>query len=143
MRWIVLAELPPEDLKSDPESSWAIRPQFCRIEWENGEEELELRWTTSIMHRHWGTSDDTECLCEDSSSPPDMFRCGLQNPEDAPFLLKFPEYECDKCGKEVPKNIVEQKIDRQSSLKGVDPRNNRRGAVLATRNSNLIDTKEP
>lgn len=29
-----------------------------------------------------------------------------------------------------------------TSLKGVDPRNDRRGAVLATRDSNLIDTKE-
>ena len=52
MRWIVLADLPPEDLKSDPDFEWAMCPQFCRIEWEDGEEELEERWTVSVHHRH-------------------------------------------------------------------------------------------
>jgi hypothetical protein len=142
MRWIVLSELPHEDLKSDPTFDWAIRPQFCRIEWENDEEELELRWTVSLMHRHWGSSDDTESLYEDSKSPPDMFRCGISNREDVTQRGEFPEYACDKCGKKVPKNVVEEKLDRLRSLKGVDPRNDRRGAVLATREANLLDTKE-
>jgi hypothetical protein len=129
MRWIVLADLPKEDLKCNPDFEWALHPQFCRIEWEDEEEELQERWTVGLLHRHWGTS-----------SPPDMFRCGIVNREQ--WTDGFPEYACDKCGKEVPKNVVEEKIDRVTSVKGVDPRNDRRGAVLATRESNLIITKE-
>jgi hypothetical protein len=134
MRWIVLADLPKEDLKSDPDFDWAMHPQFCRIEWEDEDEELKVLWTVGLLHRHWNTPDNR-------TSPPDMFRCGLINRSEVTNNA-FPEHECDKCGKSVPKNIVEQKIDRIKSLKGVDPRNDRRGAVLATRDSNLIDTKE-
>jgi hypothetical protein len=133
MRWTVLSELPLEDLKSDPDFDWAIHPQFCRIEWEESEDELQQRWTVSLWHRHRNNP---------GKSPSDMFRCGLVNREEAFREDGFPEYECDKCGKKAPKNVVEEKIDRQSSLKGVDPRNDRRGAVLATRESNLIITKE-
>jgi hypothetical protein len=142
MRWIVLNKLDPEDLKSDPDYTWALHPQFCRIEWEDGEEKLQERWVVSLLHRHWGGSDDTESLYEDCKSPPDMFRCGLTNRDDALKKGGFPEYACDKCGKKVPKGMVEEKIERQRSLTGVDPRNNRRGAVLATREANLTDTKE-
>ncbi len=129
MRWIVLAELPQENLKSDPDSGWALHPQFCRIKWE------ENVWTVSLLHRHWDNPDNP------GNSPPDVSRCELVNQECAENN-GFPEYECDKCGKKAPKNIVEQKIDRLISLKGVDPRNDRRGAVLATRDRNLKITKE-
>ena len=137
MRWIVLTKLPPENLKSDPAFDWAIHPQFCRVEWPN--EDDRLLWSVSLLHRHW---DNSLNLGNQSS---DMVRCTLSNREQVMGNKPraFPEYECDKCGKEVPKNIVEEKIERQRSLKGVDPRNDRRGAVLATRKSNLTDsTKE-
>ncbi len=140
MRWIVLNTLDPENLKSDPQFDWALVPTFYKVNDEGDEE--ELLWAVSLYHRHWGTSDDTESLYEDCNSPPDMFRCGLVNREDVQKNNARPEYECDKCGKKVPKKMIEEKIERQRSLRGVDPRNNRRGAVLATRESNLIDTKE-
>jgi hypothetical protein len=134
MRWIVLNKLDPEDLKSDPKFDWALDPTFYHDEREDRD-----FWAVSILHRHWGT----RRFEKQSASPPDMFRCGLINREDALKDRAFPEYECDKCGKKVPKEMVEEKIGRQRSLRGVDPRNNRRGAVLATRESNLIlDTKE-
>jgi len=137
MRWIVLANLPPENLKSDPAFDWAIHPQFCRVEWVN--EDDRLIWSVSLLHRHWNNS-----LNPDSSSP-DMVRCKLSNREQVMNNKPkaFPEYECGKCGKEVPYSMVKEKIERQRSLKGIDPRNDRRGAVLATRRSNLTDpTKE-
>jgi hypothetical protein len=121
MRWIMLADRPSEDLNFDPVSEWAIHPQFYRVE--ESDKDDRLLWTVSLMHKCSGTT----------NTPPGVFRCGLQNREDAMRKDAFPEYACDKCGKKSPKNIVEQKIDRQTSLKGIDPRNNRRGAVLATR----------
>ena len=48
---------------------------------------------------------------------------------------EFPLYECNKCSALAPREAVSAKIERQLSLKGIDPRNDRRGAVLATRNS--------
>ncbi len=137
MRWIVLAKLPPENLKSDPAFDWAIHPRFCRVEWVN--EESRLLWSVSLSHRHC----DNSLNLGDSSS--DMVNCKLSNREQVVNNKPraFPEYECGKCGKEVPKNIVEEKIERRRSLKGIDPRNDRRGAVLATRRSSLTDpTKE-
>ncbi len=139
MRWIELAKLPLEDLKSDPEFSWALDPRFFRIE-ETTKNDKEA-WSVSVYHRHWSTTKNP------GNSPPDMFRCGLVNREEALTTeglagRAFPEYECDKCGKSVPKNMVEEKMERLRSLKGVDPRNDRRGAVLATRKSSSITTKE-
>ncbi len=131
MRWNVLASLPPEDLKSDPDLAWAIRPQFCRVEWD---EKDRLLWSISLFHRQCG-----------SSYPPDMVLCRLTNREGVRNNKPraFPEYECGKCGKEAPKIVVKEKMARLKSLRGIDPRNDRRGAVLATRKSNLTDpTKE-
>jgi hypothetical protein len=133
MRWIVLAKLPPEDLKSDPTFSWAMEATFYQVNEE--EDERELLWAVSILHRHWEDPLNPQ-------SPPDMHRCKLTNREEVQQNNARPDYGCDKCGKRVPKNVVQEKMDRQRSLKGIDPRNNRRGAVLATRDSNLINTKE-
>lgn len=134
MRWVVLSKLEPEDLKSDPKFAWAMVPTFYHDE----EEEDRLLWMVSLLHRHWGT----RRFEKQSADPPDMFRCGLLNREEAMRIQAFPEYGCDKCGKKVPSEVVAEKIERQHSLKGVDPRNDRRGAVLATRESNSITTKE-
>jgi hypothetical protein len=88
------------------------------------------------VHRHWDNPKNP------GNSPPDIFLCGLVNREEAMKNKAFPEYECNKCGKSAPRNVIQEKLERQRSLRGIDPRNNRRGAVLATRDSNLIDTKE-
>ena len=133
MRWIVLVKLPLEYLKSDTASNWAMDPTFYRGDWSD---EDKLFWTVSLLHLHWDNP------LNPGNSPPDMFHCGLVNRDETLRHGVFPKFECDKCGKEVPKNVVEEKIERHRSLKGVDPRNNRRGAVLATRVSNLTDTKE-
>ncbi len=139
MRWIELAKLELEDLNSDTDFSWALEPKFFRIE-ETGKDDKEA-WSVSVYHRHWSTTKNP------SNSPPHLFRCGLVNREEALTTEAlttdaFPEYECDKCGKSVPRNMVEEKMERLRSLKGVDPRNDRRGAVLATRENSSITTKE-
>ncbi len=133
MRWIVLARLPLENLKSDSNESlippqWALDPMFYRIE----EDDEDDRWSIVLLHRHWNNP------LNQGNSPPDMFPCGIIN-RDGVLNNKpqaFPEYQCKKCGKEVPKKVVEKKIERQSALRGIDPRNDRRGAVLATRKAN-------
>ena len=138
MRLIVLAKLPPEDLKSDPSCicTWAVWPTLYRDEDEPGDDN-EL-WMVSLIHRH---PLQRENPLNPGESPPDKFHCRLLNREQVMNNKPraFPEYECVKCGKKVPKNIVEEKIERQRALKGIDPRNDRRGAVLATPKRNLTD----
>ncbi len=133
MRWIVLAKLPLEHLNSD--LKWALDPTFYRIEDEDGFQFVEddkEKWSIGVMHAHWNNP------LNPGNSPPDMFPCGIIN-RDGVLNNKpqaFPEYQCNKCGKEVPKKVVEKKIEHQSALRGIDPRNDRRGAVLATRKAN-------
>lgn len=59
--------------------------------------------------------------------------CGLMNREE--FLSgEFPKYECNSCAAEAPTEVVEEKLLAAGRYKGYDPRNNRRAAVLATKN---------
>ncbi len=136
MRRTTLSKLPLEDLKSDPNLEWAMNPASGQ------DEDGRLFWTISLLHRHWFNPDNAGSITSfyDNSSPP-MFLCGLviattNYPERLDKNRAFPEYECDKCGKKVPKNVVMEKLERHKALKGVDPRNDRRGAVLATRDRN-------
>ena len=140
MRLKVLAKLPPEDLKSNPSCTWAMWPTLYRDE--NEPEDDNEHWAVSLLHRHPLRRKNP---LNPGESPPDKFHCKLVNREEVlgNKPKAFPEYECDKCGKKVPKAVVEEKIERQRALKDIEPRNDRRGAVLATRRRNLTDpTKE-
>ena len=46
----------------------------------------------------------------------------------------MPEYECNSCAEQAPEFVVEEKLLAGARFKGYDPRNNRRAAVLATKN---------
>jgi hypothetical protein len=131
MRWIVLAEQPHEYMDCDPSYNWAMRPSFHREEGGAEENDGRVFWMVALYHCHWDVNNPGDS--------PDMVRCGLINREETMKNLEAAEYECDKCSKSAPKAVIEEKFKRQSSLKGTDPRNDRRGAVLATRESNLIE----
>jgi hypothetical protein len=59
--------------------------------------------------------------------------CGLVN-RDEFKAGAFPEYECNSCAQAAPSNVIEEKLLAAGRYKGYDPRNNRRAAVLATKN---------
>lgn len=64
--------------------------------------------------------------------------CGLVNRGKFPRMIDgfgaMPSYECNSCGEKAPRNVVEKKLLAVSRYEGYDPRNNRRAAVLATKN---------
>lgn len=60
--------------------------------------------------------------------------CGLVNRDDFIKAGAMPSYECNSCAEEAPRNVVKKKLLAVSRYEGYDPRNNRRAAVLATKN---------
>lgn len=59
--------------------------------------------------------------------------CGLVN-RDEFKKGSMPSYVCNRCEEEAPRNVVAKKLLAVSRYEGYDPRNNRRAAVLATKN---------
>ncbi len=59
--------------------------------------------------------------------------CGLVN-RDEFKAGSLPSYECNSCAEEAPRMVIEEKLLAVSRYQGYDPRNNRRAAVLATKN---------
>lgn len=117
----VIAELDFQRIDDD----WYLRPVF----WvPRDEPEAKPKVVVHIHHRH-----------ADTKEP--MQFCGLVNREA--FLEgAFPEYECNKCvNTEVPTSVVEEKLLAESRYKGYDPRNNRRAAVLATKQRKATNVK--
>ncbi len=117
MRWSVLFELPPEDVaRSWPTEGWTLHPRFMRDD--GVEEDGRLFWTVGLTHRHGSK----------------LEHCNLANREEViRDGMAAAEYNCTKCWEQAPESVVRAKQERQQSLKGTDPLNNRRGAVLATR----------
>lgn len=105
----VIAELDYEVLTSE----WALRP----IYWVGSENESR---TPSViihlfhLHKQWEY-------------------CGLANKDEFKAGAQ-PQYECNRCAEAAPRTIVEEKLLAVSRHEGYDPRNNRRSAVLATKN---------
>lgn len=105
----VIAELDYEVLTSE----WALRPVFWVAQ---GKENSTPSVVIQLFHCHTNWT-----------------YCGLVNREE--FLAGArPQYECNKCAKEAPSTIVEEKLLAIKRHEGYDPRNNRRSAVKATKN---------
>lgn len=96
---------------------WLIRPVFSV---DRRTPDAAPRVTVHLFH--------TACL--KSGKVPQ--HCGLVN-RDEFKAGAVPEYECNKCAAEAPKEVIDEKILAASRYKGYDPRNNRRAAVLATK----------
>lgn len=118
MRFISIAKLPREPVGEE----WALTPNLML-----NEETEEESWSVFLTHRHNVDGIGLK-----------WFGCHLV--EDAgrhfalrPSLFSEIDWECSACEQIVPKNIAQAKRNRQRSLRGTDPRNDRRGAVLATR----------
>lgn len=133
MRWTELVRLPVENIESDPLYNWALDPRYFRIEEDSGYD--TLRWSVTVLHRHWdnGVGDPDR---DPSNFPPKAYPCKLENRDEVFKHDAFPAYRCAKCGERVPNRVVVAVVERRKALKGVDPRNDRRGAVLATRKAN-------
>lgn len=101
-------------------TAWSIRPVF----WVPREEpNAKVEVVIHLFHS-----------CPNSTKRnPQREHCGLTNKDE--FLAgDLPEYACNHCGEEAPAVVVEEKLLAASNYKGYDPRNNRRAAVLATKN---------
>ncbi len=109
MRWTVLVELTPESV-----GDWTLHPKFTK---EEGLDEQErVFWTVGLTHKHGSA----------------LEHCSVVNKEDVHRWNATPEYECGKCGQRAPNSVVIAKANRLVRLRGTDPRNDRRGAILAT-----------
>ncbi len=105
----IIAELDYEVLTSE----WALRPTYW-VGSENANRTPSVVVHLFHQHEQWEY-------------------CNLVNKEK--FMKgSQPQYECNKCAEEAPPSIVEEKLLAVSRHEGYDPRNNRRSAVLATKN---------
>lgn len=108
----IVAELDYEAVDLD---GWAIRPVFW-VPRDKPDDKPQV--VIHLYHVH-------------TTGEPQF--CGLTNRDE--FLAgAMPEYECNKCAAEAPAEVVEEKLLAAGRYKGYDPRNNRRAAVLATKN---------
>jgi len=111
----IIAELDYEVLTTE----WALRPTY----WVSSEN--EARTPSVVVHLfHHHSLKDNRSRWE---------YCGLVNKDEFKDGAR-PQYECNKCAEEAPTTIVEEKLLAISRHEGYDPRNNRRSAVLATKN---------
>lgn len=96
------------------DDTWALRPVF----WVPSDKPKDrVQVVVHLYHTH--TTGEQEA-------------CGLTN-RDEFRGGEFPEYECNKCAAEAPREVIEEKLLAVSRYKGYDPRNDRRAAVLATK----------
>jgi hypothetical protein len=106
----IVAELDYQPVDDD----WALQPVFT-VPRDKPKDRVQV--TVHLYHTHTAGKQE---------------HCGLVNREE--FLSgEFPEYECNKCAAEAPREVIEEKLLAVSRYKGYDPRNNRRAAVLATK----------
>ena len=110
----IIAELDYEEVIP----GWLLRPVFSVPRDETGR---RPKVTINLFH--------TTCL-KTGKKP---VYCGLVN-RDEFKKGSMPSYVCNKCAEEAPQIVIEEKLLAAKRYKGYDPRNNRRAAVLATKN---------
>lgn len=97
---------------------WLLRPVFSTHR--DRPDELP-KVTVQLFHS----------ACQKRAQGPEY--CGLVN-RDALKLGDTPKYKCNACAALAPESVVSEKLLAADRYKGYDPRNNRRAAVLATKN---------
>ena len=116
MLWTVLVESPPESVWKD----WTLHPRFIKDSSSSsstdGPRGGRVFWAVGLTHKHGSK----------------LEHCGVVEKENANSGF-FGKYECSKCGQRAPIDVVSAKHKKLESLKGTDPRIDRRGAILATR----------
>ena len=110
----IVAELDYEEVIP----GWLLRPVFSVP---RDEPDSKPKVTIHLFH--------TGCL-KRGKQP---VHCGLVN-RDEFKAGALPEYECNSCAGSAPTKVIEEKLLAAGRYKGYDPRNNRRAAVLATKN---------
>lgn len=109
----VIAELDYEVLTSE----WALQPVF----WINeGEERHSPSVVIHLFHCHPDAQKNWEY-------------CSLANREGFQAGA-MPQYMCNKCAERAPSTITEEKLLALKKHEGYDPLNDRKSAVLATKN---------
>ncbi len=126
--WKVIAELPLETTVYANE--WALRVRYLH---DTDNPSDEPKCVAYIFHRHLtGKSvrmDDGAHKAQEISWQP----ARLENREEFRAKKESPRYTCNGCTKEAPEAVVDEKLALMRKHRGYDPRNNRRAAIMATR----------
>ena len=117
----IIAELDYENVGP----SWAIKPVFWA---KRDNEDDKTSVVIQLFHR---------CRKKSAREPQKLIYCGMTNREDFKKGF-FPEYECSACSEKAPAHVIEKKLLAQTKYEGHDPLNNRRAAVLATKEKRKV-----
>jgi hypothetical protein len=107
--------------------TWSIRPVFW-VHRDKPEERPQV-----VIHLFHVDHGFETASAKSKKRFPRREYCALQNKED--FLAGgLPIYACNRCAEEAPDFVLEEKLLAAQRYTGYDPRNNRKAAVLATKN---------